>query len=171
MAANIQPIALVSMLGLHSQPILPAQVEGASQTFKKGVPVVWSSGLVVEASANPTAIVGISTMAGQNVTTSPTAYVIPALKNLVFEITVDGALSGSNAPGTGSLATANIGATYGISKDAASGQWYLDTSKSGANQVATLLGFQTSPSSGNSDSGVVNGRALVSFLSSTSVWT
>ncbi len=170
MAAIIQPIALVSMLGLYSDPILPGQVEGSSQTFKKGVPLVWSSGKIVEASANPTAIVGISSGPGQNLTTSPGCNVIPVLKSLVFEISIDVA-SGGNAGGTGSLTTANIGTTYGITKDGASSQWYLDTAKNAANQVLTLIGFQTNATSGSNDSGVVNGRGLVIFLASTSVWT
>lgn len=168
MAANIQAIGLVSMLGLYSAPMLPDQVEGSSQTFNKGTPLVWSSGKIVAASANPTAIVGISAAAGQNVTTSPACLVVAIRPNCIFEITIDGAASGGNAPGTGSLTQANIGTTYGITKDGTSGNWYLDTSKNAANQVCTLIGFQTNISNGTNDAGVVNGRALVVFLQSTS---
>lgn len=168
MAANIQQIGLVETLGQFSLPLLPAQVEGSSQSFKKSAVLVYSSGKLVEASTNPTAIVGIACAPGQNVTTSPACQVIPIRPNHIFEISIDAALSGSNAPGTGSLAQSNVGTTYGISKDAASGYWYLDTSKSGGNQVATLIGFQTNISSGSNDAGVVNGRALVIFLQSTS---
>jgi hypothetical protein len=170
LAANIQPIALVSTFGLHSLPLIPDQVEGASQTFKKGTPLVWSSGLLVAAGTTPTSgLVGISCAAGQNVTTSPACQIIPFLKSLIFEITIDGTLSSSNAPGTGSLTQANVGTTYAITKDAASGLFYLVTS--GGTAVCTLLGFQTNINNGTNDAGVVNGRALVSFLASTSVWT
>lgn len=170
MAAVIQPIEAVKTMGLHSIPVLPNQIEGSSQTFKQGTPLVWSSGKIVAAGATPTSgLVGISAGIGQNVTTSPFCIVIPFLKNNVFEISVDGTLNGGNAPGTGSLAIANIGTTYAITQDAASGLWYLVTS--GGTATVLLLGFQTNANKTTSDSGVVNGRALVSFLTSTSVWT
>lgn len=173
MAAVIQPIALAEMLGYHSQPIMPVQFEGASQTYKKGCPLIYSSGKVITATSTPTSgLIGIAASAATG-TTSAQVLVIPFLKSLVFEISIDGTLSNSNAPGTGSLTTANIGTTYAITLDAASGNFYLVTS--GGTAVCTLLGFQTNTTNGVTtgagDSGVVNGRALVSFLASTSIWT
>lgn len=165
MAAVIQPIALVEMMGLYSAPALPQQYEGTTQSYKKGAPLVYSSGYVVEASANPTAILGIATANAGGTTHQAAAPIVPVnSRSLIFEISIDGAASNNNAPGTGSLAQANVGSTYGITKDAASGFWYLDTSKSGSNQVATLVGFQTNATNGTNDAGVVNGRALIQFL-------
>lgn len=169
MAANIQPIALVETMGLHSFPIMPTQYEAATQSWIKGAPLIYASGLITVASATPTSgLIGIAAAAASGVTNTA-VIVIPFLKNLVFEITIDGTLSASNAPGTGSLTTANIGTSYAITQDGASKNFYLVTS--GGTATCKLLGFQTNISSGSTDSGVVNGRALVSFLASTSVWT
>src|SRR3990167_3099721 len=43
-------------------------LEGESQTYRIGAPLVWSSGALIEASADPTNIVGLALEAGANVT-------------------------------------------------------------------------------------------------------
>lgn len=171
MAANIQPIACVEGFGTHSIPMVPNQLEGSGATFKKGNPVVWTSGVIQIAGTTPTSgVVGIANNDASG-TANTAVGVIPALPSLIFEISIDGAASNSNAPGTGSLAQSAVGNIYGITEDEASENWYLDTSKSGSNQVVRLVGFQTNATSGSNDAGVVNGRALVQFLGDVSVWT
>lgn len=167
MSALIQPIGCVNMLGLHSFPMPPFFLEGASQTWVEGNPLILASGLVTIAGTNPqTALIGIAAAKASGITDNPVPF-IPFLPNLIFEISIDGAEGGGNAPGTGSLTQANVGTQYGITLDTASGNWYLDTSKTtvGTNTVMTLLGFQTQPTTTTSYSGVVNGRALVHFNS------
>ena len=49
--------------GAHVSDVLK---EGASQTFKKGAPLVASSGYLIEASADPTTIFGVAEEDGEN---------------------------------------------------------------------------------------------------------
>ena len=170
MAANIQPIAAVATLGLYSLPMPPNFLEKGSATFVKGNPLILSSGLVDIAGANPTSgILGIATANASGTANTQVGFVA-AVPNVIFEISIDGAASNSNAPGTGSLAQSAVGNIYGITEDEASENWYLDTSKSGSNQCVRLIGFQFN-AAGTSDAGVVNGRALVVFLGDANIWT
>src|SRR5215469_2572969 len=99
MAARIQPIGLAETLGLYSLPLLPGQVEGATQVFKKSAVLVLSSGLVIEASAANPVVLGIAAAPGQNSSASPACQVVPVRPQHIFEISIDGAASGGNAPG------------------------------------------------------------------------
>lgn len=165
MAAVIQPISAVGMLGLYSMPIPPFFVEGTSQSWIAGNPLILASGVVTVAGTDPQALlIGIA-MAKASGTAGTAVDFVPFLPNIIFEISVDGAAVGGAAPGTGHLAQSNVGTQYGITVDSTSGSWYLDTSKTtiGTNTVLTLIGFQTQPNSTANYSAVVNGRALVHF--------
>ena len=102
MSAVIQPIACVYGMGVNAVgPMMPAQLEGTSQTFIPGCPLIYSSGLIVTATATPTSgLIGIAAGKASGTANTPVS-VIPFLKNLIFEISIDGTLSNSNAPGTG----------------------------------------------------------------------
>ena len=156
MAANIAPVAAARMEGLYSIPVEHG-VEAASQVYKKGSFLIYSSGKVAIAGANPASILGIAANAATGVTSTDAPY-IPVLLQILFELCVDGALVATNAPGTGKPSDLTIGATYGISLDAASGNWYLDSSKSAANQVARLIEYDSDQSA------VINGRVRVRIL-------
>ena len=111
--------------GLSSTPLF-SQLEGTSQTFKRGAPLMFNAaGYLVEAS-NPVqsneVIVGFAASAGNNGTAGIyTAHYYPALPNLVFEGVLE---DGTNFDHT--LVQLNVGMGHSISKDTVSGAWYLD---------------------------------------------
>jgi|ERR1043166_5306772 hypothetical protein len=111
--------------GLTTTPIYGA-LEGASQTFKKGAPLVFnSSGYLIEASnpvATNEAIVGFATSDGNNGSAGAYgAHYIPALSNMIFEGVLEDATNFSHA-----LLQANLGQAYPLAKDTVSGAWFLD---------------------------------------------
>lgn len=156
MSANIKPIRVAYMEGTWGPPTETAP-EAATQSFLAGAPLVNSSGQLAQAATNPTAIIGIALGQASGVQATPVQYTPALPDNLLFEVSVDGALSGGDAPGTGSLPASALFSTYGISQDGASENWYLDTSKSSANQVMRVQGFKD-------PAGTVNGRVYVRFL-------
>jgi hypothetical protein len=105
--------------------------EGASKTHVKGAPVVLSSGLLQEAGADPTTVVGIAAHAGRNGASGLRSYVTPPDENVTFV----GSIDTSASEGTGTVAAAQLGAEYGITKTALTGvnlgKWYVDTNKTG----------------------------------------
>ena len=163
MSANIQPIGAVRMEGLYAIP-LEWGIELASQVYLKGNPLVYSSGSLEIAGTNPTAIVGIAASKATGVTGAPVPYVPALPDSIIFEISVDGTLVASDAPGTGYPSQFTIGALYGITLDPVSGQWYLDSSKSGGNQVARLVDYDADQAS------VINGRVHIRWLRSTTIY-
>ncbi len=118
------------MEGLTSHPESWG-IEGASVTYVKGAVLIQTTGLLVEAGADPTNIVGVASHAGRNVTTSPKGFYIPPLEGVEFV----GSLDTSAGEGTGTIAVANIGGEYGITKTALTGvnlgKWYVDSNKTG----------------------------------------
>lgn len=91
--------------------------EGASQTYRAGVPVIISSNRVAEAGAGPAVVYGFSERAGQNGTAGQyTARVFKASQGVRFTASL-----------TGTLPAAPIGTAVGLVKDGTSGQWYLDS--------------------------------------------
>ena len=96
-------------LGLNATPLISFR-EAATQTFKKGAVLVPSAGFAQEAAANPTTILGVAVVAGQNnaVAGAVNSQFCPAMSNQVFEGTLDDA---GASPYT-SLAT-DLGLTRG----------------------------------------------------------
>ena len=164
----LQPIAPYRDEGLHSTPS-DQKPEAASQTFKVGAPLVWSSGYLAEAGTNPTEIFGVSLAAGHGFTYAggPAVAVdeaipplnlcgfVPIGPGVIFAISVDKA----SGQGTSSaiLAQASEGVTFGITKDSTTGYWYLDVDKTATYLVVRVVGFIDPPST-------VNGRVQVKFL-------
>jgi hypothetical protein len=107
--------------------------EKASQTFKKGVPLVLNGGYLEEAGATPSTIAYISAQAGRNGATDGVemclAYRVVAGDQwrVAFE---------------DSLAIADNGGVYGIVKDATTGYWFVDDADSG-DQVFVVRAVQT----------------------------
>jgi hypothetical protein len=165
--ANLQPIKLSYQEGNYSSPSNFSTPEAATQTFYDGAPVFISAGYVQECGANPTRIDGVAIGAGHNDATQGTHNTLftPADNlGILWEISIDKASSQGGASAL--LTQANVGSTYGITKDtigsSAAGTplyWYLDVDKSGSNQRVMLMGFPvTYPAS------TVNGRCIVKFL-------
>lgn len=161
MAANIQPIqSAVGQLG-WGVDVISNGFEAGSQSFKAGTLLIPSSGLIAIAGANPTTIMGVSVAAASGVTNTAMQFV-PTMPDVMwFKISVDGALNGGNAPGTGKPSDFTLYSTYGVSLDTASGIFYLDSSKSGANQVARVMQFRDGSRTGGT---VVNDYVYINWL-------
>src|SRR5258708_6176670 len=156
MAAVIQPIkpdigiSNWQDAGLHG-------IEAATQTWKVGAPLVNSSGSLVEATTGTTGyaglIIGFALAPATGVTGADVEFV-PALQGLCFAGTVDGTLSASNAPGTGSVAQTAVWGGIGLQKDGASGRWYLCTTGTASFIIVGLI----------DPAATVNGRVRVQIL-------
>lgn len=123
MAARVRVLAAGAKLGLYSTPSM-VQGEGATQTFKKGAVLVNGSsgnvGMVVEAGADPTGILGVAEEDGKNLAVGVgSCRFVPAIPNQVFEMTID------DGTGTYALVAGDKNKLYGIAKDG-SGIWYID---------------------------------------------
>jgi hypothetical protein len=164
MSANIQPI--MPDVGLGSwQNSIQHGLEGTSQTWKVGAPLVVSSGYLIEASTSTSAksgIVGIALAAASGTHGADVSYVPLSPDALTFQGTVDGTLSSSNAPGTGSLTQANMYTGGTLQKDAASGLWFLNNTATGDFIFVAAIGP-------DSPVGTVNGRCRVVFLHAISI--
>lgn len=153
----LQPIQAAHGQGGWGNQMVYHGIEGATQSYKIGAPLVNSSGSLIEASTNPTAVIGVAYAAASGITANDTLY-MPAIGDTAyFLISIDkaSAQGGANAK----LAATNIYATYGITKDSTTGYWYLDVDKSGANQVVRVFGFPTS-----TPAATVNGQCYVMWL-------
>lgn len=138
MAARVRALATGSKLGLYSTPSI-VQGEGASQTFKKGAVLVNGSagnvGMVVEAGADPSGILGVAEEDGKNLAVGVgSCRFVPAIPNQVFEMTID------DGTGTYALVAGDKNKQYGIAKDG-SGIWYIDQTDT-TNLRVTIIGFK-----------------------------
>lgn len=104
------------------QPIVPYEleerrrgtlkgVEAATQSFKKGTPLIDSSGSLAAAAADPTSIKGLSCADATGTTGSVVEY-YPLRAGAVYEATF-----------VGTLALSDNYANYGLAKDATTGYW------------------------------------------------
>jgi len=121
-------------IGSH---LLRTEKEAASQTFKRGAPLVASSGYLAEATSGAALdIVGFAVTEGHNDSsagTSTVQYVPTELCN---------AWQGKLAATAGhTLAQTNLFTAYGLAKNAG-GYWYVDSDESSASQKsATVVGI------------------------------
>lgn len=163
-----EPIKAVRVLSSQgASPQMVRELEGASKTFKLGVPLVLSSGYVQEAAFSGAEIVyGVSAEPAHNLTVAGTAQDLSegTPPNQTSAVTTpigawirDGrcglyAANGSTvfsiALKAGQVFTqAMIAAStyYGLTKDGTTGFWYLDnTDTSGDNAVAVVIGVDPS---------------------------
>jgi hypothetical protein len=156
MAANIQSIKPDIGFANWQDAILHG-LEGTSQSWKVGAPLVNSAGYLVEASTGTTGYAGLIVgfaLAPASGTQGTDVMFVPAISTLSFSGTVDGTLSNSNAPGTGSVAQSGVWAGIGLQKDAASGYWYLCTTGTASFIIIGLIDA----------AGTVNGRVRVQIL-------
>lgn len=166
MAAIIQPIIQAASIGAWGDQPSFAFAEGATQTFKAGIPVKFSSGLIVAFANDNDTWAGVSYAAATGTTgtqsTNNNCQVILPTPVTVFRITVDAAPSGGNAPGTGLPSSLTVGATYAIAKDNNSSLWYVRTT--GGNASVLYLGTDPSQNS------VVNGWGYFQVLPASTVY-
>jgi hypothetical protein len=149
-------------VGSHSHASFTFR-EAASQTFKKGAPLVFSGAVntggntVAEGGTDPTLIVGIAEEAGENnaVAGAKKVRCTPLLGDYVFE-----GILGNGDTTDYTLAVTDIGDVYGITKAADSG-WFVDKQKAaifGAGSVRVrVIGLKDA-------AGTVNGRVYFVFL-------
>lgn len=95
--------------------------EAASQSWKRGAPLIVVSGLLTEASEGDLSgdVVGFAVKDATGVTDTVTDF-IPAFEELEMEGTLENGSTGDYA-----LTQADVGALYGLAKTAA-GIWYID---------------------------------------------
>lgn len=160
MAANIQPIKADIGDSSWGTDSIRHGLEGAGQSFKMGAPLINSSGQLIEATASNLAalsgLIGIALADATGTQGADCAYYPLTPQSYNFSITVDGAESGGNAPGTGSLAASGLYGSYNIYKDTASGYWYLEESDTTHLNVIALDFIDPAAT--------VNGRVRIKFL-------
>lgn len=156
-------------------PAMSRYPEGATQTFKMGVPLTLAAGYLQEAAFGAAEIIyGVSAEPGHNLTASgtaqelsegvppnqPSAVTTPvgawirdgkiglyqANDHNIFSISLKATQTFSQA------LIVNPATLYGLTKDGTTGFWYLDTADTaGDNAVAILIGMD--PSSPNTSAG------------------
>jgi len=158
LAALIKPIQSSAGFGSWQDAFTQSGLEGGStQTWKKGAPLVNSSGYLIEATTSASAksgIVGFALAAASGTQGTAVQYTVPSPDVLSFEGTIDGTLIATNAPATGSLAQAGMYGGGTLQKDAASGLWFFNNTATGDFIfIATVDAL-----------GTVNGRVRVQLL-------
>lgn len=126
-----QPVQFIKTLGGWSDAYIEHGYEKASQTYKKGAPLVYDTGQLKEDTAQTvgltaTSLVGFALSDATGTTAADVQYIAAALDQR-FRICVDGGLSGTASPGTGKPSDLTRGQLYGLVKDTASGNWYIDS--------------------------------------------
>lgn len=148
-----QSFRVATNIGVKNAPTL-SYPEAASQTFKKGAPIIFTSGgtTVEEGGADPTSIIGIADHDGNNSTASADlTYTTP-----LTEITFDGILGNGDTTDY-TLLAADVGDKYGITK-AAGGGWFVDKQKTAVLSCRVVVLSLKDPA------GTVNGRVRFKFL-------
>jgi len=140
-------------LGTHSHPTIIFK-EAAAQTFKKGCPVVFTTGgtTVEEDTSDPQPIVGVAD-ANASGTTSNDIPVVPALPGLLFE-----GILGNGDLTNYTLLAADVGDVYGLARDATAGNlgWFVDKQET-TNVRVRVVKLKDA-------AGTVNGRVYFTFL-------
>ena len=170
-----EPIKIWNTIQGLGFPASLRRPEGATQTFKQGVPLTLSSGFLIEAAfssadivygissedAHNLAVAGTGTQESEGTPPNQPSAVITAVGawpkdgniglyeangNNVFSISLKATQTFTQA------LILNPATLYGLTKDATSGFWYLDTTDTtGNNAVAHLLGVD--PSCPNTSAG------------------
>jgi hypothetical protein len=143
--------------GITSMPTHFAP-EGTSVTYVKGAVLIQTSGYTAEAGANPTNVIGVAAHAGKNLTTHPRGFYTPPDDSVIFV----GSLDTGAGEGTGTVAAADLGAEYGITKtglttSGQTGRWYVDQNKTGADARVRVVELIDAV-------GTVQGRCGFKFL-------
>jgi hypothetical protein len=142
--------------GIDSMPTHFAP-EGASKTHVKGALLIQSSGVLTEAGANPTDVVGVAAHAGRNGSSGVRSFYLPPLDGCIFV----GSIDTGAGEGTGTCIATDVGAEYGVTKTALTGanlgKWYVDKNKTGADARVRVVELIDAVST-------VQGRVAFKFL-------
>lgn len=164
MASNIEPIKQAQSIAAWQDAFTWDYAEAASQSYKAGAPLKFSSGgmAIISSVSSPT-IAGIAVSAATGVTAATAPVVVP-LANCLFLVSVDTTTtSGTAALGTGKPSDFTIGTSYELLLDSTSGNYYMGTGTS--NPTFQLLGYDPDQAS------VVNGRVYVRILTSQTIYS
>jgi hypothetical protein len=151
---KFRPIQL-SMTSGKDYPTIREGKEAATQSFAVGDLLVRSTNQIALCGADPAAIVGVAEKAASGVTDA----LCPFAENqfdLVWEGNVLEAAAANHV-----IAAADIGAAYGVAREATLKQWYIDQSDTTALRVRILA---LAP---GSELGDTNARVLFKFIAST----
>lgn len=131
-------------------------LEAATQTYKKGaVLIVNAAGFVLEGGADPDNILGIAVRDGQNGAAAgdKTAETYLALPHVYFVMNIGGAVA---------TAQTQLGSKFGLVKEG--DNWHVDTAEVAAVAVI-IVDFDARDAIGDT-----NGRVIVKFLDSRTLW-
>lgn len=147
-------------LGTFAHCVLTGR-EGAAQSYKRGSVLIEASGLIIKGTSGNDAptllqVVGIANAPASG-TTNKEVPILPAFPGCVFEGNLD---AGS---GTTALAYAQMFLNYGITLDATTDHWYVDSSDTVDIRVC-VVGFKDPV-------GTVNGRVYFTFIHGTTIWS
>lgn len=143
-------------------------LEGQLQTFRAGAPLVFSSGALVEASADPNMIAGLALRPGQNLAGTGSGALLkktqyaPLLPGTIIE----GNIVGSATEVAYVLRGSAVGLVCGIIKRTAEAltPWAIDANERRSTAVnVRIIGMKDA-------SGDINGRVYAIVLASRSVW-
>lgn len=124
--------------------------EKATQTFKRGAPLIYNGGYVEEAGSAPSTVTFIAAEDGHNGASDGTYNVIcwPIIAGDLYYVSLLDA-----------IAQAQLGANYGLVKDATTKFWYLSTADTG--DQMTVKTFEGGP--GGAEIGDTKSRVLATF--------
>lgn len=108
-------------LGGYHTPALSG-LETASSVWERGDILVFTSGKLALAAANPRDIAGVAEQEASGTTDKERSFV-PALSDLTFTASLD------DGTGTRALVQTDVGTAYGITRDATQEKWYVDSAK------------------------------------------
>ena len=161
--AVTQSIKVSELIGLPSIPMLKG-LEGASQTFERGAPIVRgassSAGYLVTGAANMAAgtIVGVAQRNGKNTTRGQSLEFVPPLPGVVFEAQVHHASAASAV-----IAQTDRYSSFGLQVDASTLNWYINKADTSAPEV-TIIDFIDAV-------GTLNGRVKFVFKSNYTIFS
>lgn len=118
-----------------------------SQNFLKGAPALISAGgKAGEAGANPAVIAGFFTAASDSYAEFYDTFgtTVPSIPIATADREFRGTLKGT-------FAANDVGTTFGITKDATTGYWTVDKSKSSSNQRVLITGVDQEVAVGDID--------------------
>jgi hypothetical protein len=141
---NKMPACLVGrLLGIHSEPSLHGK-EKASQTYKAGSPVqdddaglITESASPVDGSAVTKRMIGIAVADATGVTSADVHIQAVLPDGVLLEITLSDATAGTHT-----LAQTDQWKIYPITKDTATGHWYLDANAVSDSGGAVVVEFK-----------------------------
>lgn len=162
-------ITLVGWVGDH--PLIQPYAKTAA-VIGAGDLVALSSGSIVEASTNPTAVVGVAMNAGTN-SLAGTFDGLSSLTGSIENTGVHVAMASTqnifegNLSGVLSTTVPQPGLTYGMTLDATTDLWYIDNTKSGANQICVI--YKVYNDKGHGQLGDTGARVQFQFIPADTV--